>query len=92
MRIARARRISLGSNRLRAGGAGHDVWVCGSEHVLNIFLDLLNKVDSLDLGHHDLDGLLDSLLRVIGARLKLLRHSRDLQGLLLDLEYLFGVR
>jgi len=68
------------------------VWVYGIERVLNIFLNLLNRVDSLDLEHHDLDGLLDSLLQKIGARLELLRHSEDLQGLLLDLEYLFGVR
>ena len=68
------------------------MWVYGIERVLNIFLNLLNRVDSLDLEHHDLDGLLDSLLQKIGARLELLRHSEDLQGLLLDLEYLFGVR
>ena len=68
------------------------MWVYGIERVLNIFLNLLNRVDSLDLEHHDLDGLLDSLLQKIGAGLELLRHSEDLQGLLLDLEYLFGVR
>jgi len=83
----------LGSNRLGVGGASHDVWVYGSERVLNNFLDLLNRIDSLDLGHHDLarDGLLDSLLQVIGARPEPLRHSGDLQGLVLDLKYLFDV-
>ena len=69
------------------------MWVYGSERVLNNFLDLLNRIDSLDLGPHDLarDRLLDSLLRVIGARLEPLSHSGDLQGLVLDLKYLFDV-